>query len=160
MRKCHVLGFGLLVVTLIAFTGCGRQQADKAQSGGESAEKGHDHGSGGHDGSNMPKGVAGTQSERELFLTPGGVYTKADIDANGNTIPSEKFVGIRWTHDDDLKAGDKVCPVTANKADQRCAWIVNAKQYEFCCAPCLDKFVKWAKERPEKIKDPQEYIQK
>jgi hypothetical protein len=155
MRKCLILGFGLSFLVTIALTGCGRQPADKAQGGAESAEKGHDHGPGGHE---MPKGVGGTQFERELFLTPGGVYTKADIDANGNTIPSEKFTGIRWTHDDDLKTGDKLCPVTANKADQRCYWIVNAKQYEFCCTPCLDKFVKWAKERPEKIKDPQEYV--
>ena len=67
---------------------------------------------------------------------------------------------VRWPHDDEIKTGDKVCPVTTNKADERCYWIVNAKKYEFCCTPCLDKFVKLAKEQPGKIKDPTEYIQK
>jgi len=108
----------------------------------------------------MPQGVGGTPFERELYLTPGGLYSEADIKANGNTVPSQKFTGISWPHDDELKSGDRVCPVTANKADERCYWIVNARKYEFCCAPCLDKFVKWAKERPEKIKEPAEYIRK
>jgi hypothetical protein len=94
----------------------------------------------------MPEGVRGTPLERKLFLTPGGIYTAADIEANGNTMPSEKFKGISWPHDDELQAGDKVCPVTANKTYPRCYWIVNAKKYEFCCTPCLDKFLKWAKQ--------------
>jgi len=108
----------------------------------------------------MPPDVSGTPFERDLFLTPGGLYTRDDIHANGNVVPSAKLKGISWPHDDALKAGDKVCPVTANKADSRCSWIVNSKTYEFCCTPCLDKFVKLAKEHPEKIKEPGEYIQK
>jgi hypothetical protein len=108
----------------------------------------------------MPKGVGGTAAERELFLTPGGIYTEADIDANGRMLPSRKFAGISWPHDDDLKTGDKLCPVTANKADPRCVWIVNGNSYEFCCTPCLDKFVKWAKTQPDRIKKPEEYIYK
>jgi YHS domain-containing protein len=108
----------------------------------------------------VPESVSGTPAERELFLTPGGIYTSADIMANGNTLPSLKFRDISWPHDDDLKPGDKVCPVTANKADSRCHWIVNGKTYEFCCTPCLDKFVKWAKQDPKKVKEPDSYIQK
>jgi hypothetical protein len=98
--------------------------------------------------------------EAELFLKPGGVYTAADIERNGRTVPSMKFRDVAWEHDDDLKPGDKVCPVTVNKADEKCKWWVNGKEYEFCCAPCLEKFVKWAKESPEKIKDPEEYRKK
>ena len=108
----------------------------------------------------MPKGVASAAAERELFLTPCGIYTEADIEANGRILPSKKFAGISWPHDDDLKTGDKLCPVTANKADPRCVWIVNGKSYEFCCTPCLDKFVKWAKNQPDRIKKPEEYIYK
>ena len=36
---------------------------------------------------------------------------------------------------------------------RKVALTVNGKRYEFCCTPCLDKFVKWAKEKPDKIKD-------
>jgi hypothetical protein len=107
----------------------------------------------------MPEGVGGTPAEKELFLVPGGIYTEADIKANGSILPSIKFRGISWPHDD-VKTGDKICPVTMNKADSRCQWIVAGKSYEFCCTPCLDKFVKWAKQQPEKIKEPGEYIQK
>src|SRR5262245_65014013 len=108
----------------------------------------------------VPVGVSGTSAERDLFLTPGGIYTTADIKANGSTVPSQKFRDVSWPHDDDLKPGDKVCPVTANKADPRCNWIVNGKKYEFCCTPCLDKFIKWAKQDPNKVKEPDSYIQK
>jgi hypothetical protein len=104
--------------------------------------------------------IGGTPYERELHLTPGGIYTAADIKANGNTVPSVKYKDISWPHDDDLKPGDKVCPVTTNKADERCVWTVNGKPYKFCCTPCLDKFVKWAKKEPEKIKDPEAYVHK
>jgi hypothetical protein len=98
--------------------------------------------------------------EAKVFLTAGGIYTKADIDKNGNTVPSVKFKGIFWSHDDNLKAGDKVCPVTDNKADPQCSWWVNGQRYEFCCPPCLEKFVKWAKESPEKVKAPEFYVKK
>src|SRR6516225_277831 len=101
---------------------------------------------------------SGTALERELFLKPSGIYTAADIEANGKTVPSVKYQGISWPHDDNLRKGDKVCPVTTNKADPRCNWIVNGKKYEFCCTPCLDKFVKWAKQDPKKIKTPEEYV--
>ena len=76
---------------------------------------------------------------------------KADIKANGNTVPEEKFKGKTWEHADDLKVGDKTCPVTKNKAETECAWVVQGQTYEFCCPPCLDKFIGWAHHQPEKI---------
>lgn len=107
----------------------------------------------------MPKGVARrSEEERKLYLTPGGIYTEKDIQANGRATPSEKFADISWPHSDDLKPGDKLCPVTANKADARCVWVVNGQTYEFCCSPCLDKFVGWAKNQPQKIKKPEDYV--
>lgn len=101
-----------------------------------------------------------TQREADLFLKPGGIYTAADILKNGSVVPSVKFAGLSWSHDDDLKPGDKMCPVTFNKADKQCAWQVNGERYEFCCPPCLEKFVRWAKESPEKVKKPSDYIKK
>ena len=86
--------------------------------------------------------------------------SEADIEANGNTIPTLKFKGIDWPHDENRKPGDKLCPVTNQKADPRCSWIVNGKKYEFCCPPCVNKFVRWAKTEPEKIKDPDIYVYK
>ena len=98
--------------------------------------------------------------EAKVFLTPGGIYTDADIEKNGNTVPSAKFKDIYWSHDDNLKAGDRVCPVTDNKADPQCYWWVNGQKYEFCCPPCLEKFVRWAKETPEKVKTPETYVKR
>jgi len=101
--------------------------------------------------------VGGTPFEKELYLKPGGIYTAADIKANGDTVPSVKFAGKHWEHADDIKPGDPICPVTDNKGESACSWIVNGKTYLFCCPPCIDKFVKWAKNSPEKIKDPSAY---
>jgi hypothetical protein len=94
----------------------------------------------------------------QLFLTPSRIYTLADIKANGNMTPAEKFKGKVWAHEEDLKPGDKICPVTKNKADPECSWIVKGQRYEFCCPPCLDKFIGWAHNQPERIKDSKEYI--
>lgn len=93
-----------------------------------------------------------------LFLTPGGIYTAADIKANGNTTPEEKFKGKKWAHEDGLKPGDKICPITKNKAEADCAWIVQEQRYEFCCPPCLDKFMGWAHHEPAKVKGAHEYV--
>jgi hypothetical protein len=98
------------------------------------------------------------EREAALFLTPGGIYTVADIAKNGKVVPSVKFQGMAWAHEDDLKPGDKVCPVTANKADPQCEWFVNGQKYEFCCPPCLEKFIGWAKTQPEKVKPAEQYV--
>ena len=76
-----------------------------------------------------------------IFTTPGGIYTLADIKANGNTTPDEKFKGIRWVHAKGLQPGDKICPVTEKKAQAECSWIIQGQRYEFCCPPCLDNFM-------------------
>jgi len=94
----------------------------------------------------------------ELFLKPGGIYTAADVKANGNTTPEVKFKGKEWAHDDDLKPGDKICPVTLRKAEAECAWTVQGQRYEFCCPPCVGKFVGWSHFEPSKVKDAKEYV--
>lgn len=107
----------------------------------------------------MPAKVTDDEEER-LYLTPGGVYTDADIAANGRRTASAKFKGFRAKHDSHPKAGDRLCPVTDTKANPDCSWVVGGKTYTFCCPPCVDEFVKQAKEKPESIRRPEEYVQK
>lgn len=109
----------------------------------------------------MPDKVA-DEAERELYLTPAGIYTQADIEANGNMTASQKFKGFMAKHDMHPKPGDKICPVTMTKANPACAWIVDGKTYEFCCPPCVDEFVSWAKneETAKDILPPEGYVKK
>ncbi|MDZ4656082.1 MAG: hypothetical protein SH868_00745 [Bythopirellula sp.] len=114
-----------------------------------------------HGDAAMPDKVA-DEEEQKLYLTPGGIYTQADIEANGNMTVSEKFKGFMAKHDMHPKPGDKICPVTMTKANPACSWIVGGKTYEFCCPPCVDEFVAWSKSE-ETAKDillPEEYVQK
>jgi hypothetical protein len=112
-----------------------------------------------HGAEAMPGKVA-DEAERQLYLTPGGIYTQADIEANGNVTASQKFAGFQATHDLKPKVGDKICPVTLTKANPKCAWIVGGKYYEFCCPPCVDEFVALAKNKPEEVKPPDQYVKR
>ncbi len=112
-----------------------------------------------HGSDGMPVKVA-DEVERQLYLTPGGLYTQADIEANGNVTVSQKFATFRAAHDLNPKVGDKICPVTLTKANPKCAWIVGGKTYEFCCPPCVDEFVKLAKSKPEEVKEPAHYVKR
>jgi YHS domain-containing protein len=105
----------------------------------------------------MPSSVA-PDEERQLYLTPGGKYTEADIKANGNVTASQKFKGVVSKHDAKPKPGDRICPVSMTKANPDFTWIVNGKPYQFCCPPCVDEFVKGAKERPDELQDPDVFI--
>lgn len=107
----------------------------------------------------MPAKVA-DEAERQLYLTPGGLYTQADIEANGNVTVSQKFATFQASHDLNPKVGDKICPVTLTKANPKCSWIVGGKSYEFCCPPCVDEFVKLAKSKPEEVKEPEQYVKR
>lgn len=110
-----------------------------------------------HAGSEMPA-KKGTDEERALFLTPGGLYTAADVAANGNTVPAVKYKGVRASHDDNPKAGEKICPISKTKANPKFTWVVGGKTYEFCCIPCIEEFVALAKAKPSEIKDPKDYV--
>lgn len=107
----------------------------------------------------MPPSMADDES-RKLFLVSAGKYTAADIAANGNQTGNQKFRGFVPTHDLKPKTGDKICPITLTKANPKCTWIVDGKTYEFCCPPCVEEFVKLAKEQPGEIKDPAEYVKR
>ena len=105
----------------------------------------------------MPAAIP-TNAERDLYFTPGGRYTAADIQANGNLVASKKFKGVMSAHNMSPEKGDRICPVTLTKANPKFTWIINGKSYEFCCPPCVDEFVRIAKESPEQLKDPEHYI--
>ncbi len=98
--------------------------------------------------------------ERQLYLTPGGKYTQADIKANGVVTASQKFKGQMASHDVKPQPGDKICPISLTKANPKFSWVISGKTYEFCCPPCVDEFVKTAKEQPDQVKEPSDYIKK
>ncbi|HMO15784.1 MAG TPA: hypothetical protein PKD64_16390 [Pirellulaceae bacterium] len=106
----------------------------------------------------MPAGVTG-EEEQKLYFTAAGKYTEADIKANGNLTASAKFKGFMSKHDMNPKPGELICPVTFTKANPKIEWQVNGKKYLFCCPPCVDEFVRMAKEEPESVLEPEEYIQ-
>lgn len=122
---------------------------ERFRLGFESAADAHNEG--------MPSKVE-DEEELTLYLTPGGKYTAEDIEANGNVTASEKFRGIRASHDMRPGAGQKICPITMTKANPEFTWVVDGKAYEFCCPPCVDEFVMLAKTSPDEIGDPEDYI--
>jgi hypothetical protein len=128
-----------------------RIAGERFRLGFKSAPAAHDEG--------LPDKLSGSE-ERQLYLTPAGRYTEADIKANGNRTASQKFKGVMASHDTKPRPGDKICPITLTKANPKVTWIVGGKAYEFCCPPCVDEFVKTAKEHPEEIKEPEQYVKK
>lgn len=105
----------------------------------------------------MPDKIADDE-ERQLYLTPGGLYTDADIVANGRRTASERFRAFKSSHDMHPQPGDNICPITLTKANPDCTWIIGGKTYEFCCPPCVDEFLQLAKENPAAIGDPATYV--
>lgn len=97
-------------------------------------------------------------AEVELYLTPGGAYTDADIVANGNQTASKKFKSFQAKHDFSPKVGDAICPITQTKANPACGWIIGGNEYLFCCPPCIDEFLVRAKSNPTSIETPSYYV--
>jgi hypothetical protein len=98
--------------------------------------------------------------EEKLFLSPGGKYTQADIGANGGMTAPRSYKGFRASHDIKPQQGERLCPVSLTKANRKCIWAVAGKTYLFCCPPCIDEFVRRAKQHPQTIKEPEEYVKK
>jgi len=109
-----------------------------------------------HD-SGMPAAVTGAE-EQKLYFTPGGKYTQLDMEANGKLSAGQKFRGFMSKHDMSPKPGDFICPVTFTKANPKVEWIVGGNKYLFCCPPCVDEFVRMAKEEPDQVKGPEDYV--
>ncbi len=105
----------------------------------------------------MPQKVE-DEAERQLYLTPGGAYSEEDIAANDGATPSMKFAGFRAAHDFNPQPGDPICPITRTKANPDCTWVIAGQEYAFCCPPCIDEFVQWAKDEPDRVEPPEAYI--
>jgi hypothetical protein len=97
---------------------------------------------------------------KELYSTPGGKYTAEDIAVNGTLPAKDKFRGIVSKHNARPAVGERICPISMTKANPQFAWIVSGKVYQFCCPPCIDEFIRMAKETPEEILEPEEYFKK
>jgi hypothetical protein len=110
----------------------------------------------GHGGGRADRG----EEEEKLLLSAGGKYTEADIQANGGTTASRRYKGIQASHDARPRLGEKLCPVSLTKANREFAWVVGGKTYVFCCPPCVEEFVRRAKEQPQLIKEPEAYVKK
>jgi hypothetical protein len=107
----------------------------------------------------MPMKVT-SDAERDLYLTAAGKYSDADIAANNSQTASEKFAGFQSAHDMHPQPGDRICPITHTKANPACTWIVDGQEYQFCCPPCVDEFVKRAKSQPDEIQPARSFIKK
>lgn len=105
----------------------------------------------------MPAAVP-KDRESQLFLTPGGRYTEADITANGRVTPSVKLRDFVPVHDMHPKPGDRICPITATKAAPSCSWIIGGETYQFCCPPCMQEFMKLVKEKPGQVRPAASYV--
>jgi len=127
--------------------------------GGERFRMGFSNKAQQHGAEAMPGKVA-DEAETKLYLTPGGIYTEADIQANGGVLASVKFKGLKAEHDTKPKNGDKLCPISMTKANPKFSWVIGGKSYEFCCPPCVDEFVTLAKTKPEEIKAPEDYVKR
>jgi len=109
------------------------------------------------DHATMPT-AAGESEAQSLHLTAGGQYTDADIVANSRTTPSQKYRDFQARHDLDPQPGDLLCPITRTKANPACTWTVGGQEYQFCCPPCIDEFVRKAKESPDPLPPPREFV--
>ena len=107
---------------------------------------------------NSDREPTGDEPER-LPLTPGGKYTAADVTANSNVTVAEKYPSFRAAHEFKPRTGDRVCPVTRARADPAFAWTVAGQVYLFCCPPCVEEFLRTARDHPDEIKDAGNYVQ-
>ena len=37
---------------------------------------------------------------------------------------------------------------------------IGGRTYRFCCPPCVDEFVKTAKEQPGEVREPEDYVER
>jgi YHS domain-containing protein len=151
LRKSFLFGGLAVALAFAVLAGCNKSEPASPPAAD------HTHGAGDHHGHAKMPNQLGSEKEKKVFFTPGGLYTAADIAANGNSVPSVKFNDLDVEHDDHPKPGEKVCPITKTKANPKLTWLVGGKTYEFCCTPCVQEFVVKAKEKPGEIKAPEEY---
>jgi len=103
---------------------------------------------------------AAVDAQQRLYRAPAGLYSQADIQANGTAPPSVKFHGILANHHLQPTASERICPITRTRANPRFAWSVGGRKYLFCCPPCIDEFVQQARTAPATIRPPEAYVQR
>ncbi|MFM7320525.1 MAG: hypothetical protein ACKO5K_03245 [Armatimonadota bacterium] len=102
----------------------------------------------------------GDREAAKVFLKSGGLYTDADIVANGNTTAARRYGSAMTRHNAHPKPGDQICPISETKANPKFAWTVGGKSYAFCCPPCIEEFVRKAKETPGDIQPPAAFVKR
>lgn len=107
----------------------------------------------------MPDGAPSSELA-ELYLTPAGKYTEADIAANGQVTAAQRYASFQAKHDTNPQPGDLICPVTGTKASRKCSWIIDGQTYYFCCPPCIDETVRLARESPHELRSASEYVRR
>jgi YHS domain-containing protein len=107
----------------------------------------------------MPQAVS-SDAANKLFLTPGGAYTAQDIIANGRMTANQKYGNQMSMHNAHPQPGDRICPITDTVSNPKFSWIIGGKTYQFCCPPCIEEFVKRAKEKPTTIQAPETYVKR
>lgn len=115
--------------------------------------------SGGAKDASMPAALSDDAAAR-IFLSAGGTYTQADIDANGRTTPARRYGGQMTRHDAHPKPGDRLCPISETRANPRFAWTIGGKVYTFCCPPCIEEYVRRARASKTPLPDPETYVKK
>lgn len=100
--------------------------------------------------------IARTAADEELWFTPKGKYTAADIAANGALTAYEKYAGIEVDHADP-NPGEIVCPISKSRSNPKITWAIDGKLYAFCCPPCIEDMVQRAKDDPDSILPPEAY---
>lgn len=104
----------------------------------------------------MPNYQPGSE-QAELYTTAAGKYSAEDIADNGGLTASINYADFIPKHDPNPQPGDAICPITKTKANAACTWTIDGQTYSFCCPPCIDEFVKLAKESPEQIRPASSY---
>ena len=156
----RTLAAGAFAVLVALAAGCANSEAPPATPQADPPTAQPEKAGGHDDHDHKPVKVNVSEEDRELYLTPGGKYTEADITANGGAVAAAKFKGIKATHDVEPQPGDVLCPISMTKANPKFPWVVGGKTYLFCCPPCVDEFVALAKEKPDRIKEPEFYRKK
>ncbi|AIE87792.1 hypothetical protein OP10G_4424 [Fimbriimonas ginsengisoli Gsoil 348] len=95
---------------------------------------------------------------RELFASPGGAYTQADIELNGKVPPSERFEKVEFLYSMKPYPGQPIDPILKTKTGGAFDWYIGGKKYHFSSVATIEEFVLRAKKDPSSIQSPEHYV--
>ena len=110
----------------------------------------------------LKKDAKDKTADADLFSKPGGIYTAADIKANGNMTPAEKFKDKKLTHKVKPRPNQATKSVQspATRQTPKCYWTVQGSEVRICCLPCVKAFVGLRNDEQAKVKNANEYVAK